>query len=255
MYHGFLVASVEYDFASAPERGYTPSIIRAIKWVPSLSGTLVPSDMGADYDAHEADITIITGTAEAASVKALLASYKGAQVQYRSPAGVYPFGPHIDSVSGYVYARIVSVEDGGRIARTAPYWQIHVRLRLDQAYIPTSASTPAFLSAKYATPSVRYPMWVKNTAAGRAVGAGRTGIVYGCRISADALSPAKALEAANWALWVRAGVFTYTPPTGLLPFGAGQTASSYQVRLSGFSIQKYKPHLWFAELDLARSSV
>lgn len=253
MHHGFKVSATEYEFGAPPERGYAPMIRRAINWVPAISGTLTPSDMGADYDVHEADITIIAPSAECATLCAMLAEYRGAQIQYQSPAGVYPFGPHIDSVSGFVYVRVNNFQQGGRISRTSPYWQVHVRMRLDQTYTPVSSTLPPLLGTKYATPRVAYPRWMHPTAAGRGIAAGRGGVAYGCQISADALRPAVALQAVEWALWVRGGTFTYTPPTGLLPFGPDLSGSSFTVRLVDFTLSKYKPHLWAMNLDLVRA--
>lgn len=250
---GFASGEIIADLINAPERGYQPVITPSLTWNQLPSGVWRCLDDGAEFDAHDVDLTYLVSTAALHSWEFFISENRGAETTLYVPAGVQPFGPHIDASAGLPVVIGNAWKEAGRIGTKADCWTLHIPLRLQSAYTPTLPSgVPPWLGRKYATPDWSYPTIIHGTEAGRSVGVARGPEAQTTTITVDNLNTATAAEAVNWALHTRGSSFTYTPVAGMYPFGPAIGDVPFTCRLIEWSIQKPRPNRWDMQITLAR---
>lgn len=243
----------EIIFGVAPERGYEPTITPALEWTRLPSGLYRCLDDGAAYDAHDAEITVYVTGAALAGWEGFYAASKAETVTYYAPDGVLPFGPHIPVGNTGASVRITGWKNGGKVGITADLWKLTISMRLMQGYTPTlPAGVPALFGKKYATPSWDFASVVHLTDDGRASVTARSPEAQTCQVVADNFDASTAASIINWALYTRGSSFTYSPPSGLYPFGPSLGNGPFTVRLIGWTIQKPTPQRWDFTFTLAR---
>lgn len=249
-FHGFS----GMDFGTGPEWGYEPKITPSLTWTKTASGLWRCLDDGAAFDAYYAEITVKVSGAVHSAWETFIAANRGAQVTYFAPAGVRPFGPHIDCTNGVQ----VVIGDGWstdwRVGVTANCYTLHIPMRYVGGYTPTLATIPAVVARKYPTPTWFYPTKVHATEAGTATAAPRDTETQTTQIIIDNLDPTAAAEMVNWCLYQRGASFTYTPTANAFPFGVAVGNGPFTARLIGWTCQKPRPNRWDMTLDLARES-
>jgi hypothetical protein len=248
--HGF----IGMDFGVGPEWGYEPKIAPSLTWTKTASGLWRCLDDGAAFDAYDAEITVKVSGAVHATWESFIAANRGTTVTYFAPAGVRPFGPHIDCTNGVQ----VVIGDGWstdwRVGVTANCYTLHIPMRYVGGYTPTLATIPAVVARKYPTPTWFYPTKVHATEAGTATAAPRDIETQTTQIIIDNLDQTAAAAMVNWCLYQRGASFTYTPTANTFPFGVAAGNGPFTVRLIGWSSQKPRPNRWDMTIDLARES-
>jgi len=236
----------ECVFSAAPERGYEPKITPSIEWNELPSGLFRAIDDGAAYDAHDAEITVYVTTAEISAFETFYLAHRAETVKYQCYDGVYPFGPHITVGATGVDVQIISWENLGRVGTKADLWQLNLSMRLQQGYTPTAPTgVPALFGTKYASPSWALKSIPHLTDDGRSnITSRNQGATKTCQVVADNFSTVEAAEIVNWCLFTRSGSFSYSPATGLYPFGASMGDGPFTCRLIGWTVQKPTPSRW-----------
>lgn len=253
VYHGFTSGFSEVDFGVAPERGYEPKISPSLEWQRLPSGLWRAIDDGAEYDAHDADITVYVNSTTLSSWEAFYHNKRADAVTYIAPDGVRPFGPHVAVGALGVAVKFTGWKNGGKVGITADLWALTVSMRLQQGYTPTAPTgVPACLSKKYASPEWSAASVVHQTDDGRTAITSRSPEAQTCTVIVDAMNAAAAAEAVNWALYTRGSSFTYSPPSGLYPFGPSKGNGPFTARLISWTIQKPNPRRWDMTFTLAR---
>lgn len=246
--HGF----PDCDFGVGPEWGYEPKITPSLTWTQTASGLWRCLDDGAAFDAYDAEITVKVTTSALAAWEAFIVANRGAETTYTAPAGVRPFGPHIDCSSGVQVVIGDAWKEEGRVGIKADCWTLHIPMRYVGGYTPTNASDPAILGKKYPTPTWYYPTKVHATEAGGATAAPRAAETQTTQIIVDNLDQTAAEAFANWCLYQRGTSFAYSPAAGAYPFGPAAGDGPFTVRLIGWTCQKPRPNRWDMTVDLAR---
>lgn len=249
-FHGF----ESMDFLVAPEWGYEPKITPSLSWTKTASGLWRCLDDGAAFDAYDAEITVKVSGAVHSAWEAFIATNRGAEVTYFAPAGVRPFGPHIDCTTGVQVVIGDAWATDWRVGITADCYTLHIPMRYVGGYTPTTATIPAVVARKYPTPTWFYPTKVHATESGTATAAPRGTETQTTQVLIDNLDQASASGMVNWCLYQRGASFTYTPTAGALPFGVAAGNGPFTVRLIGWSCQKPKPNRWDMTLDFAREA-
>ena len=253
MAHKLKSGMSEIDFIVPPERGYEPKISPSLEWQKLPSGIYKAIDDGAEYDAHDADITLYVSSSVLSNWENFYRSKKDATITYYAPDGVLPFGPHIPVGATGVPVKITSWKNGGKVGITANLWRLDISMRLQQGYTPTvPAGVPALFGKKYAAPTWDVASVVHMTDDGRSTVTPRSPESQTCQVVADNFDASTAASIINWCLYTRGSSFTYTPPVGLYPFGPSKGDGPFTVRLIDWTVQKPTPRRWDFTFTLAR---
>lgn len=251
--HKLVSNLTEFDFVYPPERGYEPKIMPSLEWQFLPSGVYTCIDDGAEYDAHDAEITIFVTSAILSAWEVFYANKKEALLTYYAPDGVLPFGPHIPIGDTGVLVKLTNSNNGGKVGISADLWRLEISMRLQQGYTPTiPAAVPSFFTTKYAAPTWSIASIVHMTDDGRSTVTRRSPESQTCQVVADNFDAIGAASVVNWALYTRGSSFSYTPPAGLYPFGPSKGSGPFTVRLIGWTIQKPTPRRWDMTFTLAR---
>lgn len=249
-FSGF-VGSTTVELGVAPERGYEPSVAPAITWERLASNIWRGTDDGYYFDAHSCNLSYIVSQSAMSAFEAFVESAAGSRVTMYVPAGVYPFGPHIDPSSG-LPVKIQSWKPGSRIApRTDAVW-LHVGVTYDDRFSPAYVAPPTLLSRKFATASTAQGFTTHPTEAGLVASVARGRAAYTTTIVLDALTNATAAPVVAWFLYQRTAPFTFTPSAGQFPFGPLLGNGPFTCRLTGFKLSKPRHNRWDITVTLSR---
>jgi hypothetical protein len=253
------------DFGTPPERGFQPRITRALEWVVSIAGRLQAFDGGAALDRYDTTLTYrlhrgaVDGlvSAELAQRTSNGTGDTGAAASFYAPSGVWPFGPLINCSAGVPVA-IMGVEWDARPDVVAQVWPVRLQLRYLGGFAPTMRSVPSFLARGVPVERARR---VDRYVCHPTEGGGAVMLSRGLQrrrsvtLRLDCLTQSEGQHLAEWAAWLRAGTFAYTPPAGLHPFGVDYLAAGangpYTCRLRDVRWLCPYPQHWTAEVDLA----
>ena len=253
MAHKLVSGLSEVDFIVPPERGYEPVITPSLSWQRLPSGLWRAIDDGAAYDAHDASITVYVTGAVLSAFETFYHNKKDVAITYLAPDGVLPFGPHIPIGATGVSVKFSSKPNGTKIAAKADCWKLDIGFRLQSGYTPSvPAGVPALFAHKYAQPTWDVASIVHMTDDGRSAVTRRSPESQTCSVVCDNLDATTAASVVNWCLYTRGASFSYTPATGLYPFGPSNGNGPFTARLVAWTIQKPNPRRWDMTFTLAR---
>ena len=219
----------------------------ALDWSIAADGSPICFDDGAAYDSIE---STITGRLLPSEMESLLTAWNGPRTYNMTSTG-WLLGPEIDMSSGVTVMLIDLVNDGPVDSAMGAY-DVTITVSYGPISIPSSGDVEvALLSGVPYASAIPMSTSALMENGSTSVSDFDTAVQRSCKWYASYLPNDAAALVARGLRYLRGGVYNWTPPAGLEPWGPGLSASG-DIMITGWAIVADSAMTWGVEMMLVK---